>query len=587
MSWAAALRVGRRRRAGGPFAAAGTILPFALSPLVLFLLAMLVVPVGVLLLYSFWKPGFFAVEHTVTLSNYANVIDQAIYWKLILKSLGVGLVCASLMVVFGFVMAYAITFRLGRWGPRILVLVMATLLSSYVVRIYAWKTILGTNGLLNEALLQLGVISAPLGFLLYGYFAIVVTLVYVYLPIVVLPIYAGLQDIDPRVLEASRDLGATPGETFRRVTLPLAMPAVRVAFAFAFVLSSSDYITPNLVGGFSGQMIGNVIADEFGGSANYPQGAALSVMLVLAFGVVLTLIALLGRGARRLTAHRRRRPARRRLSPVPGLLSRVPWSTVATAALLLYLLAPLLVVVVFSFNDSGVPGIPFRGFTTSWYRHVLAAGDFHRVLETSLTIAAAAVGVALLIGVPAAFALTRRRFLAARAIGLGIYGPIAVPGVVIGVALLTTFVYVKLILGVKTTIFAHALLIVPYIVLVVRTRLASMDARIEEAGRDLGARPARVFRTVTLPQIVPALLGAAILGVAISLDELVVTNFTVGSSATIPTWIFGQMRTGLTPAVNAVAVLLLVVPLTLVGLAALLLRLRSANRLTRTVGAAT
>ncbi len=566
---------------------AGRLLPLGASPLVLFLLVMLVAPVCLLVVYSFWQAGFFAVVHQYTNSNYTAIFQQSIYWKLLLKSLGVGFLCGSLMIVFGFAMAYAMTFRFGRFGPRILVLVMATLLSSFVVRIYAWKTILGTNGLLNEALVRLGIISHPLGFLLYGYFAIIVTLVYVYLPIVVLPIYAGLQDIDPRVLEASRDLGATRAETFRKVTLPLAMPAIRVAFAFAFVLSSSDYITPNLVGGFSGQMVGNVIADQFGGSSNYPQGAALSVALVIGFGIVLGALALVGRLVRVLAAHRPRRP-RRETRGAPSALARavlrVPWSAAATGVLLVYLLAPLLVVMVFSLNDSPVPGIPFRGFTVQWYRQVLGQGDFHRVLQTSVTVALAAVAVALLIGVPAAFALTRRRFLLSRAVGLAIYGPIVVPGVVIGVALLTAFVYLNVILGVKTTIFAHALLIVPYVVLVMRARLASMDPRIEEAGRDLGSRPLRVLRTVTLPQILPALLGAAILGIAISLDELVVTNFTIGAEATIPTWIFGQMRTGLTPAVNAVAVMLLVVPLTLMGVAAAIMRLRSSTRLARSLG---
>jgi ABC-type spermidine/putrescine transport system permease subunit II len=266
---------------------------------------------------------------------------------------------------------------------------------------------------------------------------------------------------------------------------------------------------------------------------------------------------------------------------------RVPWSVLGTGGLLLYLLAPLVVVALFSFNASGVPGIPFRGFTTHWYSQVLSAADFHRVLQTSITVAVAAVAIALVVGVPAAFALTRRRFRLAPVVRVGVYGPIVVPGVVIGVALLTTFVYLNIILGVWTTILAHALLIVPYVVLVVRSRLASMDPRIEEAGRDLGARPLRVFRTVTLPQIAPALLGAAILGLAISLDELVVTNFTIGTSATIPTWIFGQMRTGLTPAVNAVAVLLLVVPLLLVGIAAAILRLHSSMRLSRSVGGLT
>lgn len=574
-----------RLRAGGRQARriSGGVLPLGTAPLVVFLAALLVVPACLLLLYSFWSAGFFAVEHTFTTSNFTNIFQESVYWNLLLKSLEIGVLCASLAVVFGFTMAYAMTFRLGRWGPRLLVLVMATLLSSYVVRIYAWKTILGTNGLVNEALLRLGVISHPLGFLLYGYFAIVVTLVYVYLPIVVLPMYAGLQDIDPRVLDASRDLGATPGETFRRITLPLAMPSIRIAFIFGFVLSTSDYIAPNLVGGLSGQMIGNVISDQFGGSSNFPQGAALSVTLVIGFAVVLGLLTVLGRLGRAATT-RLTRNAPRRARPRLELVHRIPWSMLGTGVLLLYLLAPLVVVALFSFNDSGVPGLPFRGFTTSWYSSVLSAGDFHRVLQTSVTVAVAAVAIALAVGVPAAFALTRRRFRVAPALRVGIYGPIVVPGVVIGVALLTTFVYLKIILGVWTTILAHALLIVPYVVLVVRSRLATMDLRIEEAGRDLGARPLRVFHTVTLPQIAPALLGATILGLAISLDELVVTNFTIGSSATIPTWIFGQMRTGLTPSVNAVAVLLLVVPLLLVGIAASILRLRSSMRLSRTVG---
>ena len=183
-------RAAEARRRGVP-RRAGRLLPLGASPLVLFLLAMLVAPVCLLVLYSFWEAGFFVVVHRFTSANYTSIFEEAIYWRLILKSLGVGLVCGGLMVVFGFAMAYAMTFRLARWGPRILILVMATLLSSYVVRIYAWKTILGTNGLLNEALIRIGLIDQPLGFLLYGYFAIIVTLVYVYLPIVVLPIYAG------------------------------------------------------------------------------------------------------------------------------------------------------------------------------------------------------------------------------------------------------------------------------------------------------------------------------------------------------------------------------------------------------------
>ena len=164
-------------------------------------------------------------------------------------------------------MAYAMRFSLGRWGPRLLILVMATLLSSYIVRIFAWMTILGTNGLTNTVLLDLGVISHPLSFLLYGYFAIGLVLVYVYLPLAVLPIYAALQGVDPHAIEASRDLGATRLQTLRRVTIPLAMHGIRIAFAVSFIFAASDYVTPTLVGGLSGQMAGNVIQDQLTESA--------------------------------------------------------------------------------------------------------------------------------------------------------------------------------------------------------------------------------------------------------------------------------------------------------------------------------
>jgi ABC-type spermidine/putrescine transport system permease subunit II len=128
------------------------------------------------------------------------------------------------------------------------------------------------------------------------------------------------------------------------------------------------------------------------------------------------------------------------------------------------------------------------------------------------------------------------------------------------------------------------MLLLPYVVLVLRTRLATMDPRVEEAARDLGAGRLRTARTVVLPQIAPALVAATVLAAAVSLDELVVTNFAVGGDATVPVWVLGQLRQGVTPAINAIAVLLLVVPLALVALAALLLRARGGAGLVRSVG---
>lgn len=421
-----------------------------------------------------------------------------------------------------------------------------------------------------------GHIKLRRGYLLYGYFAIFLTLTYVYLPFAVLPIYSGLQGIARNLVEAASDLGSGPVRVFFDVTLPLAMRGIRTGFVFCFILAAADYVAPKLVGGLSGQMIGSIIADQFGGASNYPMGAALSVAMVVGFSLVIGGTFLLGRLASRLNKFRGSR-LRQRSSWVSGL--QLPWSETITILALLFLFAPLLTVLVFSFNQARNPGLPFTGFALHWYSDVVQSPDFLRVLRTSLVTCAAAVLGGLLIGLPAALALARSRFALRGFVGLLVYGPIAVPGIVIGVALLATFVFTGIRLGLVATAAAHILLVTPFVVIVVRTRLETMDRRLEEAARDLGSSPGPVFRTITLPILAPSLIGAGVLAAAISLDELLVTNFTIGPQATIPVRISSQMRTGLSPSLNAVAVLMLLGSLGLIGLAALALRMRRSTRL--------
>lgn len=562
-------------------------------PLSTYLLLLLVLPVGVLVLYSVWTAGFFTVVRQFTLANYQQVFETSTYRTLFLKTLVVGLVCATLLTIFGFGLAYAITFKLGRSGSRVLVLVTVTLFASYLVRIYAWKAVLGDQGLINRILLDMHLVDQPLRFLLYGYFAIVLTLVYVYLPFAVLLIYAGLQNLDRRVFEGSRDLGASRFRTFRKVTVPLAAPALRVTFAVCFILTTADYVTPQLVGGLEGQMVGRVISDQFGGGANYPLGAAMAVVLVLAMALVLGLVVAVARGlgwvGRRVDAARRRSrtstsaKVRSHRGPVGRLVHGAPYTEILSALLLVFLLVPLGVVIFFSLNSANVPGLPFKGFTLRWYGAVLRQAEFRSVLWTSVRVMVAAVAIALLIGVPAAFAIVRRPFRLRGAVQTSVFGPIAIPGVVIGVALFTSFVFAKISLGLFTIIAAHILLIVPYVVLVVRGRLLDMDPRIEEAARDLGSDPKRVFRTITLPLLLPSLVGAALLCAAISLDDVIITNFLSGTSPTVPVWILGVMRRTFTPGVNAVAVLILVGSLSLIGVAALVFRQNRSAKLTEIV----
>jgi ABC-type spermidine/putrescine transport system permease subunit II len=563
------------------------------APLGLYLLLALVVPVGILVVYSFWTPGFFQVIREITPDNYTKVLTDDTYRSLLLRTLAVGLVSASLLVVFGFAMAYAITFKMRSLGTKVLVVVSGTLLASYLVRIYAWKAILGNQGILNRFLLDFGVIDRPLGFVLYGYFAILLTLVYVYLPFSVLLIYAGMQNVDRRVFEASRDLGASRFRTMRKVTVPLVARSIAAAFVVCFILTTADYVTPQLVGGLKGQMVGRVLSDQFGPLGNYPLGAALSVVLILAMALALLVAFGVVKGAvsagRRIEAARRRRrtaglsrtPHER--GPVARALHTFPFTEVLTAALLLFLLVPLVTVILFSFNAGNVPGLPFRGFTLRWYSNVIGEADFRSVLWTSVRVMVASVLASLAIGVPAGLALVRRRFRLRRPLRVATYGPIAVPGVVIGVALLTAFVFADVTLGLLPTIAAHTLLLVPYVVLVVQARLLDLDPRIEEAARDLGSSPRRVFRTITLPLLLPSLVGAGLLCAAISLDDVIVTNFVSGTHPTVPVWILGVMRRTFTPAVNAVAVLILLGSLGLTTIAALAFRRNRTQSLARVV----
>lgn len=540
-----------------------SILPAAAAPLALVLVSCLAVPAGLLLVYSFWQASFFTITPDVTLANYVRIIEQPVYFELIARSLAIGLIVAVVTVPLSFAVAYAATMDLRRWGAAILVLVTLSMLSSYLVRIYAWKTILGPNGVINQLLIGLGVVSEPLGFLLYGDVALVVTLTHILVPYAVLPIYSALQNVDRQVIEASRDLGATPRLSFWQVILPLAMPGVQAAFLFTFILAAADYVTPQLVGGSSGMLVGRAIADQYGMAGNPPFGAALSIGLMIGFAVVIGLLEGLRRFLHALP--------RRRILPRNALLShlrwRFPWAAATVLAILVFLYAPLVIVLVLSFNSSPAGIFPLQGLTLRWYAELFASSQFLRALQSSVAIGVIAAVASLLVGASAAFALTRQRFVLRRALNVLVLGPIVIPGIVIGVAILSSLSMIGWPAGLGPTALVHVLFALPFVVLVLRARLRDFDRHVEEAARDLGSGPWRALRTVTLPMMMPSLVATGVLVFALSMDEFVITNFVIGANATLPVYIWAQMRTGITPSVNAVSTIVLVVTLALIGFA--------------------
>jgi len=265
--------------------------PFlCLIPVAVFMGLLFLIPASVFLVYSFLKSSLYKVYLIPTFTNYIKVITSPVYLKVTLNAIKIGLMTAVLSVGLSYPVAYFIRFKMKRGQSTIMVFIIVSLLSSYLVRVYAWKTILGWNGIINQLLLSLGLISEPLSFFLYSKGAVVITLIHVFLPFTILPILASLQNIDPSVIESAKDLGASPMKAFFKVTFPLSSTGVTSAFLYAFVLAAGDYVTPQLVGGTSGMMVGLSIANQFIRTGKYGEGSALSFMVLIVFISIFLLV---------------------------------------------------------------------------------------------------------------------------------------------------------------------------------------------------------------------------------------------------------------------------------------------------------
>ncbi len=252
-----------------------------LAPVSGFYLLFFGVPMLSLFVLSFWRAQGFDLVPTFTLESYAKIATSPLYQIILFRTIGVGLLTAAITVPIAFALSYLMRFVLERRAQLILQLLLISLFSGYLVRIYAWRTILGKQGLLNSTMTWMGLIDRPIEFLIFSKFAVIVTLVGLLLPLAVLPIYSSMANISRDHLEIASDLGSRRAHLFRTILIPMAMPGVTTAFAFTFLLASGDFVTPNLVGGSQGIMIGNVIADQFRGTgANWPLGAALAFVTV-------------------------------------------------------------------------------------------------------------------------------------------------------------------------------------------------------------------------------------------------------------------------------------------------------------------
>lgn len=277
-------------------------LPFLVGPPALWLALFFVVPlllIGAFSLRSGSGAGGPGAEFVPSLEQYEQVAGTPAFLRLLGISVATAIGIAAAATLFAYPVAYFLTFRAGRRATLLLTLLLVPFAVSYLLRVMAWKLMLGPEGGINSLLGAVGVIGEPLELLLYSRPAVILTLVYVWIPFAALPIYAAMQRIDRGHLEAAADLGAGPWARFWRVTVPLSLPGAILAFFMVFIPTVGEYVTPALVGGTEGIMYGNIILGFFTRSANWPLGSAMA-MIMLALTLALVAVALRAVDLRRM-----------------------------------------------------------------------------------------------------------------------------------------------------------------------------------------------------------------------------------------------------------------------------------------------
>jgi spermidine/putrescine transport system permease protein len=239
---------------------------------------------------------------------------------------------------------------------------------------------------------------------------------------------------------------------------------------------------------------------------------------------------------------------------------------------ILFLYLPILVLIIFSFNDNRSLTLPLRGFTLKWYEKFLSNADMLTAIKNSLYVASVATVVTVIIGTIAAFALDRVDFPGKLVFRRLVLLPIALPGIITGISMLNMFKLMGFNLSLETVILGHATALVSIVVTQVFARLQRFNRRLEEASSDLGARPWQTFFYVTLPNIRSAIIGSALLSFTVSFDEIPVTFFLTGRDNTLPMYIYSTLRRGITPEINAVGTVIVVLSLGLIVLSVYLLR---------------
>jgi ABC-type spermidine/putrescine transport system permease subunit I len=550
--------------------------------------AVAAVPLFVLLAVFFFIPllstlwnSFFG--WSLDFGKYVAVISDPVNFRILVNTLKVGvLVTAASLGV-----AYPLAYQMTKVGPRtfslVSALVLIPLFTAFLIRTYAWIVILGRQGIVNNALIWLGIIDQPLT-ILNTTVAVVIGMTHVFVPMAVFTIYSGMIRIDRSMLRAASALGAHPVQAFTRVYLPLTLPSVLSAGVLIFVVAIGFYITPSLLGGPGDTMISQLVVVQMNTMLDFEMGYALSIVLliitlaiILLAGLVIPLESIWSAGLRNDKAGPERiDPARLRqvlLAPLSPVLSMVEdgayrlvrlfalvpvsWLGVYTGAALFFLAAPLLVIIILSFSSSPFVVFPPPGFSMRWWEKLYAAHEWHSAFLASIKLGFTSALCATVIGTMGAFWLVRTSIKIKRLLFMLALAPLIVPVIVIATSLYVFEARLRVLGSFTGLVIGHTLLATPYVLIVMSSAIRNFDRSLERAAAIHGATQLQTLKMVTLPLLFPALVTAALMAFLASFDELLVTIFLIGrQTPTLPLKFWGDIKYQIDPMLSTASTLI-------------------------------
>jgi len=541
------------RRGTLPRFGTGLESPLLSLPAVLVIIGGVFLPMAILAVYSLWPTVDQQIVVDWTLANYLRFFKVEVYWHMLLYSLFFAGLAAGITVCLTFPFAYFVATKVKPERRLVWVaLAVMQFFTSYLIRVFAWMNLLGDTGLLNDALMRLGLTTGPLWILGSNKAGIIITFVYLLAPLTFLTTYIALERSNPALLEAAEDLGAKPFQRLIHVVLPVARTGILGGFVLSMITVLGDYVTPQLIGGTEGYLYSNIIQLQFGASVQWGMGSALALLLMVVVFALLGVLRRITGGAPQLGTYTRTFSA----TPAKGL-------RVYSLAVLGFLYFPIVLLVIMAFNERSSIGFPFTGFTFRWFGAVFNDPLLLVSLSNSLIVAAIAVGVSVVLGSVAAVQLARTRGPLRQASLAILSIPVFLPPMLLGLAIIIGLNAVGIDRGLWTIALGHTVLSLPIVTLLVLIRLEGLDPNLEQAAMDLGASPARAFLLVSVPQALPGIVAAALITLALSFDEFILTSLVTASDSTLPLYIFGALRFGVTPAIVAVSVMLLAASSTL------------------------